>query len=294
MATPNRPVVFRFVFGKGVVKARRESADTSRAVAKNIALRYSEDNWDAMKTALIEQITRDVRDELDHLSSMFRRFITGAPGSKTTPNGTLTTVAKGGGEPSARLSSLMPEWKQRTKRYMDEKRRRTGSIEWFRNRQWRSMPDNRFVGSKVMSRGKYGGKEPGYLHTAFAPGGARSIWEEMFGPVSVRIQRSHRGDMQAEFGGNNHVKVEMANIQVRALGKIDLAMLAGTAPALSRFVWAKDPEMGKRLGRMNNGTYRPTMEPFISFFLTRALPHAVDTRIRKGMAGLISRRKASS
>ena len=301
MQTPKRPVVLRFRFGKGLVKARKESENTARFIADRVALAYAQENWNDAKQELIQQITADLRAELVHMSSLFRRFIVGAPGTKSSPNGTLTTVAKGGGQPSAQLASMLPAWSPRNPDYMAAKRARSGGISWFDNSKWTNSgkQDRRFASRRPLT-GSYGGGEGGYLKSAFKPDtlGGQTIWEEMFGNIGVRIVRNNKafqdqGSISLPSERGSHIKKQLATIYVTALGRIDLDMLSGFRSEnlkLSRLVYAHDPLLGMRLGRMNNGVYRPTLEPFLDFFLTRALPHAVSERIRKGSFGLTSRR----
>jgi hypothetical protein len=288
MATPLRPVVLRFRFGQGLVKARKESEDTSRFVARGIALAYAEDTWNSLRKDLQLHIQEDVRAELVNLSRMFRKYIIGAGGSRSSPAGTLTTIAKGPDQPSASLSSMLPPWAKRSQRYMNEKKDATGSRQWFDNTGWPSH---------------YGGRhypDSGYLKKAFAPGTGRGsdIWESMFGPISVRIVKNSTDAAAANLSSvrvkNHDVEIQVASIYVSAFKNIDMNMLSAfrskQSEGFSSIIRGFDPELGMRLGNMNNGVYRPTLEPFIDFFLTRALPQAVNERIRKGTLGSLFRR----
>jgi hypothetical protein len=129
------------------------------------------------------------------------------------------------------------------------------------------------------------------------------VWETIFGPISVRFFRARQLTPQDAMAGINagrqkRMKVQIGSIHVRALGRITPQMLPGYTSGTIRastqgnasligLISAYDRELGYRMGVMRNGVYRPTIEPFLGFFLTRALPHAVMTRLSKGNYGSI-------
>jgi hypothetical protein len=281
---PKRPVVLRYRFGKGLVKARKESENTARAIVSNVAVQYAEDTWNEAKDTLRARIEEDVRAELVNLSRMFREYIIGAPGSRTTPNGTLTTLAKGDERPQVSLSSMLPAWTVRSDQYMERKRAEGIGIGWFDNTGWVSSsgyPDS-----------------PGLLRETFAgsDGGMRrgsDVWEDIFGPVKVRIVRQNNATPESTLRtGKKNVRMQVARISVAALGKVDNSMLSAfrsSNPRLETVLDNYNPLLSVRLGVMRNGVYRPTLEPFLDFFLTRAIPHTVNERIRKGTLGSVFR-----
>ena len=247
-------------------------------------MQYAEDSWNEAKDTLRVRIEEDVRAELVNLSRMFRQFIIGAPGSRTAPGGTLTTLAKGDQRPQVSLSSMLPAWTPRSDQYMERKRDEGIGIGWFDNTGWISSsgyPDS-----------------PGFLRQTFAGsnGGMRrgsDVWEDIFGPVKVRIVRQNNATPEMDLRtGKKSVRMQVARISVAAMGRVDNSMLnayRSNNPRLTAVLNDYDPRLAVRLGVMRNGVYRPTLEPFLDFFLTRALPHTVNERIRKGTLGSVFR-----
>lgn len=277
--TPNRPIALRFVFGKGNVKRRKESDDTSRAVIEQVTLAYAESNWEKSKAELAHAIERDVRAELVYVAGQFRRNVIGAPGNQRGLVGQLTTVAKGGARPTENLGGL-PRWAPRGARYLEDKKVFAGHQRWFDNTGWE--PDGGtlkdfFAADKVDS--------PGGGTLSVGSGG---ILEDIFGGISVTVQRNNRGwGVNAgtmKIGTNGHVELQMATVYVRALGKVTDSMLRiSDSPnkAMLDLVGREDRNVALHL-RGGRGRYRPTLEPYLKFFLQRAIPQAVNQRIAKG------------
>lgn len=300
----NSPVVIRFSLGKGLYKARASWANTSRAIESNVGLTYADNEYERIRNTLLQRVEEDVRAELTHLAYQFRRFIIGAAGSMNSPSGTLDTVSKGVGAPTLTLRSSLPSWASRNPRYLERKREGTGGVAWFDNRGWLSTGrrDNRYSSKTMRTGGQYP-RDPGLLFDEMRT----DTWETMFGPISVRFLKNRNSSAIASqglisTGTGTTYKIQVGTISVRALGKVDYSMLPGVTrsggevrpstsgnPGLMSIVGAYDPRLAYRLGTMRNGIYRPTLEPFLAFFLTRALPHAVATRIAKGSMGSILR-----
>lgn len=287
-------VVIRFVLGKGLVKARQRYDDTARAIFRRVTLEYAEGAYEEMRKNLQATVEADVRAELVHMALLFRRHIIGAAGTKTTPSGGLDTVTKGSGAPRQTLSSMLPAWAPRNAEYLQRKRTATGGVGWFDNRGWKESQYDARYSSRVS-------RKPGRaaMHGLLFREMRQDTWETMFGPISVRFYRQRKlesTDGVANLGvaKKKNMQVQIGSIQVRALGRITPAMLPGFTsgdvrasvagnPELIKLVYGYDPQLALRLGQMNNGVYRPTLEPFLGFFLTRSLPYAVNERLRKGV-----------
>lgn len=293
-------VVLRFRFGQGLVKGRQRFENTARAIANRVAFSYAEDAYDTMRKTLEQRVEADVRAELVHLARLFRRHIVGAAGTKSSPSGSLDTVAKGQNPPTTSIASGLPAWRQRNQEYLRQKRAATGGVAWFDNRGWKqSQWDARFASRRPRS-----GTAPDGTGLLFQSMRA-DTWETMFGPIGVRFYKSRRLDTNQAVGtiktGRQDTKIQIGSIRVRALGRLTPQMLPGFTtgnvkansggnPGLLGLIGSYDPDLAYRMGVMRNGVYRPTLEPFLGFFLTRALPHAVSERIRKQSLGSINRR----
>lgn len=291
-------VVLRFRFGKGLVKARQRFDNTARAIMERVTINYADGAYDQMRKTLEQRVEQDVRAELTHMALLFRRHIIGAGGTTTAPSGNLDTVTKGGIPPRMAIASALPPWSPRNAEYLRQKRQATGGIGWFDNRKWKDQQwDARFSSRVPRKSEPY--DQPGLMFRSMR----QDVWETMFGPISVRFYRMRKltpGDTRfgMNAGRQKNMKVQIGSIQVRALGKITPGMLPGYTtgsirasaqgnPALTELISAYDPQLGYRMGTMNNGVYRPTIEPFLGFFLLRALPHAVTQRLEKGNYGTV-------
>lgn len=270
------------MFGKGNVKRRRESEDTTRAVVEQVTIAFAEANWEAAKRELAVAVERDVRAELVYLAGQFRRNVIGAPGQQRGLVGTLTTKARGGTPPTKSLGSL-PRWAPRTARYLEEKKVFAGHQNWFDNTGWE--PDGGtlkgfFASNKVVTAG--GGE---------VNVGSGGILEDIFGGISAQVLRNNRGwgvnQGTMKINGNGtKAQLQLATIRVRALGRLTQSMLRisdqpnhGLLGAIAR----EDPNVALHL-RGGRGRYRPALEPYLAFFLERAIPQAVTQRITKGTA----------
>jgi len=289
--TPLRPVQIKFVFGKGSVKRRRESENSARFVAEQVLVHVLDDNWNQFKSNLTGQIESDVEFELAHLASDFKRHIMGLGGKSRRPTGTLTSVTKGEGQPSVSLSAAYgQDWIPRSAKYLNWKRKHVHNIRWFNNSGYskggllrRTFTGDGGEGASPASRGSGGGKGG-----SFGPSGG--FFEDAFGPVSVEIvkNRSRWGlDTGSQFSNAKSSRakyqIHYATVRVRALGSITDSMMSVSnnfnAPLMT-LVRKKSPEVANRLGGRSH--YRPTLEPFLEFFLHKALPFAVSRRIQKG------------
>lgn len=293
-------VVLRFVLGKGLVKARQRYDNTSRAILRKVALQYAEGSYDRFRKNLEQQVEQDVRSELTHMALLFRRHIIGAAGTRTSPSGTLTTATRGSNPPRMAIADGLPSWAPRNAEYLRRKRVATGGIEWFNNRSWKDSQFDARFSKRAPRTGTNKNQDHGLLFREMR----QDVWETIFGPISVRFYRARKLDAEgpaATVGsGKKNMKIQIGSLQVRALGKLTPGMLPGFTtgeinasstgnPGLINLISGYDPKLGYRLGTMNNGVYRPTLEPFLGFFLLRSLPHAVNERLRKGNLGSLFR-----
>lgn len=290
--------MLKFVFGKGLQKRRRESDDTSRFIAEQVAISYADRTFTESVERLKAIIIRDVRAELDHLHNQFYRFVLGGgrglPPNQRKPKGRITTVAQSeDGNPSWNLGSRIPSWAPRGSKYLARKWLDVGHKRWFAYK--------------------------GHLVSSMAPAaggaGGETLFEEIFGPVSVSIRRNNKGwgtqggamesgvlrnsgpstrgattimpsqrGMRSNSNNAKHVQLQLATITVRALGSlnpgaINRDSLYGPGGPVSSW----DQDVAVRLaGRASK--YRPSLEPFLDFFFEKALGHAVSERIKRGTA----------
>lgn len=275
------------MLGKGLVKRRKESEDTARAVLEQVTIQYANETWGAIKTELKLRIASDIRAELLWIQSQFRRQVIGAPGTQRGLIGTIMSRATGGDRPQQSLGSL-PRWAPRGARYLEEKRAFTGNTNWFDNTGWEGGQGGTlarfFSGDVTTPNGDVNLSSGGIL-------------EQIFGGISVDVVRNNR-----EWGvasgtikiTGDHTQTQLATIYVRALKFLTPAMLrVGSTPnrALLDQVAKTNRDVALHL-RGGRGVYRPTLEPYLQFFLERSIPQAVSARLAKSnlTSGLFPRR----
>lgn len=294
---PNSAVVLRFRVGSGLVKARQRYSNTARAILERVTLQYAEGAYDRIRKDVEQQLENDVRMELVHLASLYRKHIIGYSGRRTAPSGTLDTVTKGAGAPTQSIKSGLPPWAPRNAQYLARKRTAVGHIRWFDNTNWSTTSFDARFSRRVPKIGD-APDDAGLLKRSMT----HDSWETFFGPVSVRFYRARKLDASDAVAGiatkGKKMQVQIGSLQVRAIGKITPAMLPGYTsgrimasaagnPALMNIIAQTDPRIAYRLGTMRNGVYRPTLEPFLGFFLTKSIPFAVTRRLEKGTLGSI-------
>lgn len=242
-------------------------------------IRFLDENFDKAKAQIKATIQADVRAELVHLMKLYRKFVIGRGDSVTKPTGVLTTATKGSYAPSEPLN--LPRWAPRGAKYLRHKT-------WNRkNRGWFAY-DGYMKGAFTPLRDQWSGVNNSGGGGVFATRGSdETKFETLFGPVSVEVIRNNSGwgiDTSASIGPTGqHVKRQMATIRVRALGDLSLSMLktgSGYNAGLMGLVARQDLGLSYRLG--NAWKYRPSLEPFLAFFLERSIGQAVTERLRRG------------
>lgn len=292
------------MFGKGLQKRRRESDNTSRFIAEQVAITHAQENFKETFEQLKSTITIDVRNELAYIEQMFFRWV--LLGKQTTsqrgPRGTLKARAQGAdGAPSTSLGSLGIRWKPLGARYNRKKPRPT------RNRF--------FINTGELAKD--------FIELDQGGNGQR-LFERIFGPISVTIRRNlkewgsgragytsgvfsksgpylsgprgvpaatERGVRSNANTNPKDIRLNLATITVSALGELNpgaitRAALYGSSGAVSDWNLDAASKLGGR-----SSTYRPSLEPFLNFFLEKSLAHAASERIRRGTAASSLRRR---
>jgi hypothetical protein len=247
------------------------------------------EKYNELKSRIRSQIERDVARELEWISKQFNRFIIGRQrrrfqGSITTKLRTGETDINGNPTPTSRsgLGLLSGRWKERSPRYLSWKRRKFGHEKWFEN--------TGTLGNEM-----------------------KSSWTTWFGPIQVKVFR----EKEKHDIGDGHTRFAVGKIEVRTFGNITPAMLPalatgnpedigsadGRRSGLISMIHAKSPDTAYRLagGEGSGVPYRPTLEPFLAFAITRSVPTAVFNRVQNlagvrrsgGSAGRVGRSRPS-
>lgn len=296
---------FRFTFNqRGASTSTAPAHKAINAAIEGVAFSYAARTYKQVKDEIARRIEKDVNTEISHMAGLMKYHITGIGAGNRAPTGRMNMahemayVSKGLGIEKDLPAGAGVRWEDRTEAYMRNKKRRGFGQTWFKNT----------------------GLLQSYLNR-------RNTWTTAYGPVVVSVFPSKKGTMpteslgrlstrspvrskggritytSAEFGHNirNHV----ATVQVSALGRITPSML----PALGTGAMGAYPDsrktklfnalpepVRKRLeGPKRLQNHRHTVEPFLSFMLTRAVPNALFLRMERGLAmKLQTRAKGSS
>jgi hypothetical protein len=145
------------------------------------------------------------------------------------------------------------------------------------------------------------------------------VWMSMFGPIRATFTKSTAASGSANVPGSaalkqfvvapGHFKIAVGTLKVYALTKLTPEMIPALTsgdprtinpatrdgnPGLMTLVKGVDKDMYNRLdGRSSRATgsiYRPTLEPFLAYYLTRSVPAAIKNRLSEGVMSVRRRR----
>lgn len=264
-------------FGPG---GTRGFENFSRVLVQDVTFSVGNNMFDLIKRTIEERMRGDIQRELSHTAAMFMSNVVGIAGRNRGPSGTLSTVAPESeamrGFPQLNgvfTRSLTGEWPRREPSYMAS--RRWAGDAWFQRT----------------------GTVLGALRSA-------KTWTGAFGGISVSVSRHtdlERKDagsaklIQTGYGGGDE-RLAICTIRVQAMNRITPSMLPalgggglgeyGSNPRSSGLLSLLGERAAWRLGgNPNNVPFRPTIQPFLGYFLTRQLPNAVFKRIEQGFTG---------
>lgn len=273
-----RPIRLRFTFNYRSKQVSRDKIrGFSSALAQDVAINASEEMWVLIKERLERQLAIDAMREVSRMAQLYKQLIIGISGGRSGPYGTLTPAASAASGFETRYQ-LRGTWAPRSQAYLAQKRRAppsgVGHERWFQHH--------------------------GVLNRSM---GAGRTWTAAFGPVKVAVTRVSSMSTKDGRGGERFnaghttsgsgqvVRVQVANIRVSALEAITPRML----PAIQNGNIDDMPADGRKTGLIGRFPgdiaiglggnekfvpYRHTVEPFLGFVLTRAIPNAVARRLQ--------------
>jgi len=282
----NARVIFRFSFNQKTGKSNNKQIETDVAraanlIITNVAITYSNRNYKKLTSRIRRSVALAVSKEINHAATQWAKLI-GRPGYYTGPVGMIDSKEEGA--TSFNLGSY-GDWNKRSTRYLRDKKTQYRHTKWFYS--------------------------TGLLRKSLGSGGA---WASNFGPIQVIVTRNGTLDRNADHDPkylsssqrndrstlrsqhkiralgyqprDGKKKISIGTIRVRALTKITPGDLPSLASGITSFEGnvsglIKNKEVRARVA--GSGPYRPTLEPFLSFVLTRAIPHAVRKKIADGM-----------
>lgn len=279
MAVPSLRV--RFVFNQKAGDTSAQTATTKKGrdfaatLVENLTFSAADAEYKNVVVRIQNSFQRDAKQELVHLMALFRRHIIGAAAGSNKPGGTLTFALGpsetdvGFDDDNFDIAQSLPAWAPRGAKYLKWKRKHGLSQTWFKAR---GVLDKQARAETML---------------------------ESFGPIRVSVIRNLKAAPARSFhaGGDVHSRINIATVRVFAMANITPAMLPAlrtgspTAmnsdrgnPGLMGLLSRTAPDLAYRLGRrsgMESGKrYRPTLEPFLAFYLTRSLPNALALRLQ--------------
>ncbi len=249
---------------------RLNGKNFASTIVSEVGLEYSQKEYQALRDTIRDQVSRDVHREIQHVARQYVDLIIGARNQRSS-RATLRSSTQGsptaGGFATAEAQVSLP------------------------NRPWAPLSP-RYAAWKAKHNYPAGHFQlSGFLGREMGKG---STWTGVFGPVSIRVLRTSN-DVKPQIiptirQGFNQI-FSVGKIEVRALGQIDANMLpaltkgggigfSGDGNALMSLVYNKNKELEYGLaGNMARVPYRPTLEPFLGFLLSKAIPAAVHNRV---------------
>jgi hypothetical protein len=270
----------RFTFNResgspsaAIVPFKKRIYEFAQTVVEDVGTLYAQGEFTALKSFIRGSLEPIIQRELANIADLYDRFIVG----KQRIGGTLMTASRGG-QPRVGLGSALPPWAPRGEKYLKYKLRDLGHTKWF--------------------------EYSGYLGRALRK---PENWETFFGPIHISIQpirsqSSKDGSLTdhapafsyANVGSSLKMRFGVARISASVFGLVTPAMVSalangdmsaglqtqdGRKDGLIGLVFAHDEELAHHLA--GRGPYRPTLEPFLAFAITRSIPDAMTRALTK-------------
>lgn len=260
---------------------RLNGENFASTIVRDIGLKVADSRWEAVKRDLRNELKRDVEREIEHIARRYVALTVNAPnrGSVVKLTSASQSTSADGNNGSAVTAQFSRKWDSLSPSYVARKRRA-------------GLSPNHFLAAT----------------NSIKPAlGSGDSWVDTFGPVKIRVSRITQDTMPAKitnltgrygvsFRKGSEVRFGIAKVEVSALGRINARMVPalrfdngplasetdGRTNGLLGVVSAEGGrQLAYRLGGNSETTpYRATLEPFLGFVLTRAIPTAVGNRVR--------------
>lgn len=275
----------RFTFNRATgassvdeMRLSRKTDAFASTIIQNVGVEVAQGAYTKLRRQISSSLEPAIRRELRHLTQLYAQFIIG----KQRVGGSLTTLVRGTEitndgylkpQESVPLRSSLPAWAPLTRKYMRRKER---------------------LGLKTPAWFKY-------KTNTIAEGTTPKAWEQMFGPIHVTVQPMGKSDYNLKVSyrqiqRGQKLRLGVATIRASvfglltprevaaiATGKMDGAMQTsdGRFNGLLEKVASVNPEMAFRLGHNSRPghKYRPSLEPFLAFAITRSVPAAINRQL---------------
>lgn len=248
-------------------------SDSERAVnlaIEGVAFRAAKNRQRRLQANIQRDFGPVVERELQQMARDVSRLAIGINGDSgnNSPRGILSISGRiskpmiGNSGPMS-IASMTGEWAVRNKAYMKWKMRKYRTRKWFLN-----------SGKMQDQLGKVG------------------TYKNAYGPMSIRFIPTNMGrgalSNLGRSGGGQSTNIQIGRLEVTPLRRLRLSDLPGLGqPAtyspglLSGFSTGLQRKL---TGHPNTTGYRPILEPFLTYYLTRKIPNAVYRRLEDSLA----------
>lgn len=248
---------------------QKNTADKPIQLAiQNVGFRAAKNRQTRLKQNLHRDFAPIVERELQSMANDVSRMAIGLSNPNNPPPGVLTTPGRisrpmiGNTGPMS-ISSMTGTWATRTKPYMKWKLKRYNTRRWFFNtgqlqRQLRSV---------------------GTYRNAYGPVSIK------FTPTAMETVPGGVSNLGRSAGGQS-TRIMIGRLEVSALRRLRLGDLPGIgqqAQYNERLLSPLATSVRRKLAGKKD-KYRPVIEPFLTYYLTRRIPNAVYRRLEDSLA----------
>lgn len=300
-----RPTKLRLTFNfRSGTKMTERIRGFAAVLVEDVAMNVADEKWQEVKAKIAGQLETDVQREINWMAQQFKQYTIGLPAGRSGLAGTLTTAsATAKGQEGHSTFSLgdgpWAHWAPRGGRnyYLAWKQRHFYHKRWFdATRLLHST-----MGKGGTWTGAFGGVKVDVQRTeSMSVQDATRIANSQMTP-GLKAERDRRFGHGVNSGGLT-MRVSVCSIRVSAMQAITPAMLpvlrtntgdeaniGNVAPdgrktgLIGMFPGEVAMHLAGSSQAKNFVPYRHTIEPFLGFLLTRAIPNAVARRIQEGL-----------
>lgn len=229
---------------------------------KSVGFKIAKDQQERLKKNLARDLGPIVDGELAKMGRDVSRLAIGLSNPSNPPQGVLSidgriSRAMVGNAGPMKVGTVTGLWKERSKAYMKWKVRKYRTRRWFQN-----------TGALQRSLAR-----PGQYKNTYGPIQVRFTPIRIPEPTVLSLGRNSGGQSDFIMTGKLEVR-PFRNLNINDLPQI--GQKAGYKESLIR-PWV--PSIRKKLAGHSRNSYRPIIEPFLTYYMRRKIPNAVFRKI---------------
>jgi hypothetical protein len=234
----------------------------------NVGFRAAKNRQRRLQANLQRDFAPVVEQELQNMARDVSRMAIGLANPNNPPPGVLSitgriTRAMIGNSGPMTVASMTGTWAVRTKAYMKRKVRKYGTRRWFKN--------------------------TGRLQEQL---GSVGTYRSAYGPMSVKffpsaLQMAGGVSSLGRSGGGQSRNISVGRLEVAPFRRLTLADLPGIGQQATynpRLLSPLADSVERKLTGRASSKYRPVIEPFLTYYLTRRIPNAVYRRLEDSLS----------